>query len=189
MSSCFANRKSLAGLLGAASVIAGVSIKNSTWQTGKTPNLMGPGAILFLLGWIAVVLAFNMRGGDKLWEGVTQKGVLAAVGAAAIIAAVFTQQNAKKTGAKIPAYVGLLFIGGWLVMGYAAALKGNDSLAPANVDRQKAVLGGLGVASVLGAMTQVLPRERKAKITDTIGMPMFTAGWGLVALANALLSG
>lgn len=184
----FGDKRSVLGLLGAASVIAGVATKNSAWQRGETPAQFGSGTVLFLLGWAIVVLVLNMKG-NNLWPGFTKKGILGLVGAALIVAAVMIQQNAKRTGQKVPGWVGLLFVGGWLIIGYTAALKGNDDISPSadNVDPKKGLMSALGVILLLASMILVLPKERKEGVTDTLGMPMFTAGWGLVVLANALI--
>lgn len=178
--------------VGAALVILGVALKNGRAQRGTNVSLISPGTLAFVVGWLIVAYGMSLSGSDYKFA-TSNKSYLSAAAAASIMGAVFLMKAAKKgvVSKQVAAIAQVLFVGGWLLMGYTSSLKmHNVGLMPkiANIDKQKAIYGVSAVALVLLSMMVVLPNERAAKVTDTVGMPMFAAGWAGIVLANSLVS-
>lgn len=179
------NNVSMTMMAGAAMVILGVALKNGGEQAGRDDSVLGP--ILFIAGWLAVAYGMSMTGtSHKLYRN--KKGNAALLAAAMIVGAVFAMKAIKKgtMSDKWQPLAPVLFVGGWLLMGYLGSLNNNSSLSWSNVNRDKAMWAVPGVALVLSSMMGVLPYERKERITDTMGMPMFSWGWMFVIIANAM---
>lgn len=148
-------------LIGAICIILGVSINNGSKQRGFESPVIG--SILFVIGWIIVV--YGLR-----------QNPIAILGAISIIAAVMIKESNLSQNYK--QLVAPLFIIGWLIVAYAAA--GGIDL---NI---KTIMAVFAVIGVFTSMLLILPSERISKITDTIGMPIFTASWFLLAGAASL---
>ena len=176
--------------LGAALVIAGVALKNGyATQAGekKAKNL---GSLSFVLGWVVVAYATASDENLNLGEGLkTTRGVLSLVSSVVILGSVMTMmEEYKDKGKPAPKWLGMLFVVGWIGLGVSVGLRylpGKGAFAGYG-KRPSSYLGLTASFLVLLAMTVVLPRERKKKITDGFGMPLFTAGWAFLALANSL---
>ena len=148
---------------------------------------------LFLLGWLTVAYGMGMRG-DKLRVSVNRKGLLALLGALSVVTAVMLKAYNEQgefdddTKAAVEVLIPVFFIGGWLLVAYLSSLKSHLRLGTRAIGKNKVWFALAGVSLVFGAMLPMgmLPLERDLKITDSIGMPMFTLGWVCVALANAL---
>lgn len=155
------NERLLTVLAGAALIITGVHLNNGSKQAGREPPKLGQAAFVGGWGIVAYGLGFDM------WS---------AGGAAAVVAAVMVKEQG---GPQMKQFVAPLFIGGWLAVAYAAGGRSTDLT---NISVQLA----LGAAfAVFLSMLKILPQERMSKITDTIGMPIFTAAWFALAAARA----
>lgn len=158
-------------LAGAALVIIGVHLKNGREQAGDDVPMFGLGTAAFVTGWAIVAYGLGLS-------------PVAIAGSAAIVGAVMAMKGGKKMPdsilGTIAPFAGPLFIGGWLAVAYAAAGESYD------LSSNRVMLAAAAFAGVMLSMLKILPEERKAKITDTLGMPIFTAAWFLLAAANSL---
>jgi len=174
-------------LIGAVSVIAGVHLENGLMQAGEATERTDMAAkTLFFGGWAVVAYALAMRpDGGAMVSLDNQKGLIGIAGAGAVVFAVMNIMKARKAGNQPDRMYGMMFIGGWVAVGYAAGLAG---VGFGSWDTRKLTWAGLGVAGVFASMLYILPeRERPLQITDGIAMPLFALGWVSVALANAMI--
>jgi len=167
-------------LAGAALVILGVHLKNGTEQAGLKTEPYGMGALSFLAGWVTV--AYGL--------GFSQ---LAVAGSVSVVLAVMSKKAAKDDPGsflcKLSAYSGPLFIGGWVLVALSATkISKFDQLLnyTPTLGAPRMQLAFAAFAGVMASMLYFLPIERKMKITDTIGMPIFTAAWFALAMAKAM---
>lgn len=161
--------------LGALLVIAGVVLKNSAEQLGKPNHSVAKplGMVAFVVGWLIVAYSVAItRGGKLQWN----KRTLMAFGTAfGIVYAVVQMKKYMVKGQKPPMIFPALFAGSWLLLGYVTGnLNGTTGL------------GLLAAITVLVSMMGVLPWQRKKKVIDGPGMPMFVIGWILLALSNSM---
>ena len=167
--------------LSALAIVSGVVTKNSVKfliKDGKLPE-MGTefwtstivGMILFIGGWIGMGQFTNIGN-----NGVNAMGVW--IGIIAIVMAVLLQNAPDMFGFTAPAWLmGLLFIGGWLLFGWAAAGGRTDKLA----------LTLPATALVVSAMALgVLGWQRKNCVIDGPGYPMFMLAWVLLSVSASL---
>ncbi len=182
----FNNKKLITILVGGALVILGVHLKNGSEQAGIQASAYGMGALSFLAGWVTV--AFGLGLSD-----------LAIAGSVSVVIAVMSKKAAKDDPGsflcKLSPFSGPLFIGGWVLVALSAVkdLKLGDLLtfrtSRAALTAGGTVRGQLAFAAFAGVMASMLyflPIERRMKITDTIGMPIFTASWFALAMAHAM---
>jgi len=163
--------------LSALAIASGVVTKNSVKFLIKDGKLPGDGwqfwvstiigMIMFIGGWIGMGLYTKEATG-----GVNEPWIW--LGVVSILVAVLLQ-NAPMT---VPALLmGILFIGGWAVFGWAAAGGVKSKLA--------LTLPAAGL--VVSAMALgVLGWQRKNCVIDGPGYPMFMLAWGLLTLSNSL---
>jgi hypothetical protein len=182
----FANERFWQLLIPSMLIISGIVLKNGGKQyqksLGKKENLSmtSLGLTLFLAGWAGVAYAVTQDGTTKtglhLW--------LPLVGIAAIVIGVSGVMFKKKfmstfnLGEGKMKFFGLLFLGGWILLGYSVAHgKKVEAL----------VFGLLASVLVLGSMFKsALPFQRKHNIVDGPGMAMFALGWVSLAIANSM---
>lgn len=174
-------------LVGGALVILGVALKNGYTKQAGNKNAKLPGTLAFILGWVIVAYSLYSRGTISLLgkSVVTPRAILGSIGSVMVFASVMIMISMyRDKGKKPPAIFGILFALGWVIIGGSLSLKGMK----VDFRSKRAVLGILATVFVLLAMLSVLPKERELKITDGMGMPLFTAGWVSLALGNALVN-
>ena len=173
------NKKSLMStLLGASLVIGGVVIKNTLEQL-KTPKhpLSKVGLGLFIIGWVIVAYATGNSGSKS-----RNKMFIAFSSAAGIVYSVMSMKKAMASGMPMPMMYPAIFAGSWLTLGYTVGM------GKGGFFNTSTILGLLAAGMVLLGMMVVLPWQRKNKVVDGPGMPLFVAAWGLLAAGNALKS-
>lgn len=173
--------KMLVMLAGGAAVITGVVLKNGYSNQAGKKGFKLPGIIAFVVGWVVVALAlFTTQNFKFAWH--SARSYLGGVAAAGVLGSAMLMMYFKQNGKTIPWWAVLLFSACWLVIG------GSVGLTYDNKFRLGRFFAGLSIpALVLGAMLYVLPKiERKRKITDGFGMPMFSVAWVLLALLTSM---
>jgi hypothetical protein len=167
---------------GAVLVILGVSFKNAPGQriSGSGRGLGPLGPILFTAGWVAVAYAAGTDCGSSPKSLISVKGGLTVGTIALIVTSVMSIMQSRSKNTKAPMVASIGFMMGWVALAVLVGFNHKFKSVPASQ-----IAGGIGAASVLTAMALVLPRERTSKVTDGIGMPMFTAGWAAIAFAIA----
>lgn len=193
---CQLNMRSfLTTFTGAALIIGGVALKNGYGSQninhlkainkglGKT-QYEAIGSFLFVFGWIIVLLSLNFSSfGDikNLGSKFGLKNILSILAVLLVFIAVFTNMGYKKQNKKSPHWVGIAFIIGWILLGLSmgVGVKGQ----PNNI--KKIICGLISAALVIASMVYILPRERMMKITDGLGMPLFTLGWVVLSLCKS----
>ena len=178
------NKKKLnLSLLGAALVITGVCLKNGFEQLkAPEPNLgakLGP--LAFGAGWLITGLAIAAPAAGKGWIRLptSTTGWLAMAASAGVFMSVMKMKKEMKKGNEAPKMLGAIFAGSWALLAYAL-------MRQAKFSQLSMALGVGAVGLVLGSMWKVLKWQRKNCVVDWFGMPMFTAAWGCVAVANAI---
>lgn len=171
MSVCFNLQKLSTMVAGAALVILGVHLKNGRQQAGDDVPMFGAGTAIFIAGWALVAYGLGLTN-------------MAIVGAVSIVCGVMIMKmGMKDPKSEIAKYMlfGLaLFIGGWVAVAWVA---GGGKFNISSLKFQLAIAAFVGV---MLSMLYVLPRERKEKVTDTLGMPIFTAAWVALSMAASM---
>lgn len=176
-------------LLGGALVVAGVWMKNGLASQGGEANMKHLGAFTFLAGWAVVAWALVSNGNLNLFQGIkSKKGIVALIASGIIVTSVMIMMNAKDKGQQPPKLAGIGFIVGWIMLGISVGLGGAVGGFKLNrfFQNKSTWFGLLASLLVVVSMVKVLPSERKRGITDSMGMAMFTAAWGSLAVGNAL---
>lgn len=159
--------------LGALMVQGAVALKNVTEQKkdfALAPLGKIPAKVLFAAGWAVVAYAIAVRSSNPI------RGLLAFVGAAAVVGAVFHVKMSKADGKEPNKMIAMLFPLGWVLVAAAIAYKGGPLR-----------LGGvLGAGMVLLSMMQVLPWQRKNGVVDGPGYNLFSYAWVVLAAANSV---
>jgi len=179
-------------LAGASLVILGIWMKNglSKQATGKVPipNVKHVGMGAFILGWLTVAYAVSSDKNLNLMNGLkTPKGITGLLSSVLIVGSVLMIMKGKESGQKDSMVWGIGFLVGWLALGLSSGMGGRNLSISAILKNRKTWFGLAASALVLFAMTRMLPWERKQGITDSLGMAMFTGGWGSLAVAQSLV--
>ncbi len=173
MSICLNQNKLLLTALGALAVIAGVVLKNSSKQMGRSDSFYGKwlGPMFFIGGWVLV--AYSVAG-----NSLNLKSGLAWASAATIVLAVMMiiQSREKNPGANPPMVWPILFILGWLAFAYSVGMGSN----------MKLLITFSSAALVLASMMYFLPKQRKKCVVDGPGWALFALAWAGIAAANAM---
>jgi len=163
--------------LGALLVIAGVVLKNTSEQLGEPnhPVAKPLGMVAFIVGWLVVAYSVALTRENKL--PFNNRTLMAFGTTFGIIYAVMQMKKYMVAGATPPMVFPALFAGSWLLLGYVTGnLNGTSGI------------GLLAAILVLLSMMVSLPWQRKKKVIDGPGMPLFVIGWILLALSNAFVS-
>lgn len=176
--------------LGAAGVIIGIWMKQGLANQAGMTKMKNAGSLAFLAGWAIVAYALACDNKMNLMNGLkTPRGIIGIVAPAIIVISVYSIMAAKDKGLKPPMLAGAGFVLGWIAIGLSVGLPhaGRQLKLQGLVKSKGTWIGLLGAVLILASMLRVLPWERSKKITDSLGMAMFAAGWGNVAFANALV--
>lgn len=164
-------------MLPALTLQLAVAVKNSTEQSPEFPlaEFGGmPAKALFAVSWAGI--AFSIFRENKKNK---TKALIAAIGAASIVAAVFHVKASKKAGTQPNTMVAMLFPVGWVLTAAAIFLGNNGPLR---------YLSFVGAAMVLYSMMVVLPWQRKNNVVDGPGYNLFSSAFVLLGLANGVKS-
>ncbi len=159
-------------------VIAGVVMKNGSEQWTDAPDWFeSVGPVLFLVGWVyAAVVACNGFSVPSVSEFTRMSSDRSRIWSAValILVSVYFLKGSDLSSSMQMLSVGA-FVVGWLLFGHSV---GSNPLAKQ--------VGLLGALFVIASMVFILPWQRPTGYVDGPGMPMFTGGWAMVALAASL---
>ena len=163
-------------MLGAGALItSGVSLKNtgeSLW--GKDLKMLGMG--LFIGGWLLAIYAFFLRySGQKIPFNLPALLIIAPV--IGIVGMAILMNKKMKAGEEVPKILPIVFVGSWLIFVSAIAFAGSR---PNPV--WLFILPFLAAFNVFFSMMYLLPKERKAKVADGLGLVIFFIAFLLLAL-------
>ena len=149
-------------------ILVGVIVKNTFEQLGQSsPISVYLGPAFFVLGWLGLAYSLSLTNGTiNIRNKKTQIFFACAVG---IVVSVMTMKGMMKEGKEPPVYLKIIFAAAWLLLGYTLDPK----------------LGLAAAGLVLASMLFALPWQRKNKVIDGPGMPMFVIGLGLIVYANS----
>jgi hypothetical protein len=150
-------------------VILGVVIKNSIEQLGAPNHPIGAplGMMFFVLGWIYTAYILSVQKPNKMLFVLASAGVLFSV----IIMKKFMSKN--KTP---PMIFPTIFSISWIALGLLAGNHLSGSMK---------YVGLVASVLVLLSMLMVLPMQRKKKVIDGPGMPMFVIAWVILVFVNS----
>ena len=156
---------SIASLL----VIFGVVTKNSLEQFGQPNYSIGKplGMLMFVLGWIYTAYILSVDKANKLLFVLPSAGILASV-------MMMKKYMVKKQTP--PMVFPMMFVISWIILGL---MVGNH--LPGNMK----YIGLTASLLVLLSMMKLLPFQRKNKVVDGPGMPLFVIAWVIIVLINA----
>lgn len=150
--------------LGAALVIAGVSLKNTMEKKGSDSMV---GLVIFVIGWLIFANAITRNAANAFQATATFLPYLAA--AIIVGSVVFLKQAMKR---KSPKTLGLIgFIGGWLLLAFS-------------INQNKSLAFGSAML-VFISMLLLLPKQRAQGLVDGPGWPLFVFAWVGLIIANA----
>lgn len=172
-------------LLGGMAVLTAMIMQNGlVAQRGMPSRKIGPlklCQIVFVLGWVLVALSMSSGVVPR-----TQREMVAAAGAAAVVFGAFTVMKARDASKKPATWVGLLFVAGWLAVALAASTTGTSLKFKERGGHGRHLVALAVVGLVLGSTMYVLPWQRKnPPMVDGPGMPMLALAWVLLAALNA----
>jgi hypothetical protein len=179
--------------IGAALILSGVVLKNGYANQSiaklkldaSSKEFENLGITSFVIGWIIVLYGLSVKNFLDPTDFLNNipKASISIISAILIMVGVFSAMEAKKKNKKVPQWTGTLFIIGWIGLGLSSGIGFDGGFR--NFDWMKSLCGLGGAGLIILSMIKVLPEERKNKITDGFGMPLFTAGWGLFVLCNS----
>lgn len=186
------------GLLGALAVVIGVIMVDSQYDNyGRTDSTIGN--FFFFGGWILFACSIGLLNDNLTGLNFTFKALLGIVGSVLVIAAAALSQLVMYAKNTTMMRVHLIFfVVAWMITAYAISLP-TAGMASASAGQWfKFIVGCIGALGVIGGMVlQMMYRKRGFEFITTgkpsagnsysPGLPVFTAGWLFVALANALI--
>ena len=155
---------------GATCVIAGVVIKNSLEQMGQKEHYgTNIGMALFLGGWcfVAYGIGKNQNNTNRM---------LAILSSLVIVGAVMGMKSYMTNKETPPMWLPGTFALAWILLGYSS------SKGTLLQDKLMGVFAGVLVGI---SMLVILPWQRKNKIIDGPGMPLFVLAWVLLVASSA----
>jgi hypothetical protein len=163
------NRLVLETSIAAMLVIFGVVIKNSLEQFGIPNHSIGKpiGMLYFVIGWIYTAYILSVNKSNKLIFVLASAGILLSV-------MMMKQYMAKKQTP--PMAFPAIFAISWIVLGL---MTGN------HLSGNMKYFGLVASALVLASMMKILPFQRKNKIIDGPGMPLFVMAWVILVFLNS----
>jgi hypothetical protein len=163
------NRLVLETSIAAMLVIFGVVIKNSLEQLGMPNHPVGKpiGMLCFVVGWIYTAYILSVNKSNKMMFILASAGVL--------ISVMMMKQYMMKKQAP-PMIFPAIFAISWIVLGL---MTGN------HLSGSMKYFGLLASALVLVSMMKILPFQRKNKIIDGPGMPLFVIAWVILVFMNS----
>ena len=158
-------------VVGATAVVSGVVAKNTATQV--KPRILSPvlnlsGMILFTLGWVIVAYLIGEKQQDS-------GKILTYLSTGAIWFSASQMRSKMDKKEPVPMALPILFVLGWVTLGWIADLTTNKRLGVA--------AAGLVVLSML----VFLPWQRKRCIVDGPGMALFAAAWSIIILINSIV--
>ena len=158
-----------------ASITTGVSLKN----TGKDLwglDLKQQGLFLFIGGWLLAIFAFFLKySGQKTPFNLPALLITAPV--MGIVGAAMMMNKKMKAGEEIPKWLPALFIASWLIFVGAIAFSG-----PEPNPKWLIIIPFIAAFNVFFSMMWLIPKERKAKVADGVGITIFFIAFLLLAL-------
>ena len=155
--------------IAAGLVIFGVVIKNSFEQLGFPNHPIGKpiGMGMFIMGWIYTAYILSINKPNKLMFILPSLGIVFAV-------MMMKQYMVKKQTP--PMIFPLIFAISWIMLGLNVGnhLSGNQKY-----------FGLFASFLVLLSMMKLLPFQRKNKIVDGPGMPLFVIAWVIFIIVNS----
>jgi hypothetical protein len=174
--------------LGAVLVIAGIIIKNTYEQLGRSEDPIGRnlGLILLIGGWLVTAYATSL-GSDGSF-GLGNKTLMSFGAAIAVLISIMEMKRARATASMSEEAESeetclsiwpLIFAAGLFGFGYVSSMERSQS---------SLYLGVGGAIAILLANMLVLPWQRRSKVTDGPGMPLLCMGWLGISFANSILA-
>lgn len=170
-------------VLPAAGVITAVVLKNGSKQLekagrGVSTSMKKLAPLLFVIAWAGVVHAMTFSRGSFVNS---KRSKIITMSIVAIVTSVFTLMKGKGKAVK-PGwlqYAAIVFGLAWLTLGYGSGLGGG---------RTGVMIGVGGAVAAIASMLFFLPEQRDLCIVDGPGLPLFTAAFFAIAVANGLSS-
>ncbi|MEX0848881.1 MAG: hypothetical protein WD055_01495 [Candidatus Dependentiae bacterium] len=183
------------GLIGALMVVTGVIKTDGDYDNyGKTENKWG--SFFFFGGWLLFAFSIGLLNGTATGFVFTLKGLFGVVSSVlVIIAAGQSQMVMYKQNEKLMRAFLIMFMFAWVCVAYSIAYSVMHPYSPDYLKLVIALVGAIGV--IAGMIFQMKYRKRGFDFIKTgtpsdgnvysPGLPLFTGGWMLLALANALI--
>ena len=155
--------------IAACLVIFGVVTKNSFEQLGFPNHPIGKpiGMGMFIMGWIYTAYILSINKPNKL---------MFILPSALIVMSVMMMKQYMVKKQTPPMVFPVIFALSWIILGFNAGnhLYGNQKY-----------LGLFASFLVLLSMMVILPFQRKNKIIDGPGQPLFVIAWGILIMLNS----
>lgn len=202
MSWCFDTSKALWTGVSAATLIGGALLADGAFDESKAPTSFEScaGGALFVIGWCGVATSSFVQPGSgafsltanpaAVWQFVA---ALAVLGTVLLANRVATSAETTGYSALLIALFALVAIA-WVLYAVATSLSNGGVF-----DRRKLIMTLMGAASI-GAGLLLMFQHRKRLVGDapaphttgpglvySAGLPLYTGGWALVTIANALI--